>query len=98
MAKTPPRPSLLGSLGEAVAPAGEPAAGNVVSISQPTPVVSPRPDVVKSTVYLHPQVHRKLKEIAFAKDCKIHDLLMEGVSRILVEHGHPTVDELKIKS
>lgn len=94
MAK-PSRPSLLGSIQGEINEA--PATGAVVPMTQPTPAVAAKSDVVKSTVYLHPLVHRKLKEIAFAKDCKIHDLLMEGVSRILVEHGHPTVDELKQK-
>lgn len=94
MAK-PSRPSLLGSIQAELPRVPETSA--VVPMPQPTPAVPAKPEIVKSTVYLHPLVHRKLKEIAFAKDCKIHDLLMEGVSRVLVEHGHPTVDELKQK-
>ncbi|MFD1696782.1 hypothetical protein [Roseibium aestuarii] len=93
MAK-PSRPSLLGSIQSDMPETPAPAA--VVPIAQPKPAPV-KSDVVKSTVYLHPLVHRKLKEIAFTKDCKIHDLLMDGVSRILVEHGYPTVDELKQK-
>lgn len=92
------RPSLLGSIqGEIEQGATPPQPADVVPLTQPAPAPSKKADVVKSTIYLPPQVHRKLKEIAFAKDCKLHDLIMEGVSRVLVEHGHPTVDELKEK-
>jgi len=51
--------------------------------------------VVKSTIYLPSQAHRKLKEVAFARDCKVHDLIMEGISHVLKENGHPSVEELK---
>ena len=92
------RPSLLGSIQDEIGQgATPPQPADVVPLAQPTPAPSKKADVVKSTIYLPPQVHRKLKEIAFAKDCKLHDLIMEGVSRVLVEHGHPTVDELKEK-
>ncbi|WP_157950456.1 hypothetical protein [Pannonibacter carbonis] len=96
MAK-PSRPSLLGSIqADMASTGGAQISGAVVPMTQQAPT-PPKTEVVKSTVYLPPLVHRKLKEIAFAKDCKIHDLLMEGVTRILVEHGHPSVDELRQK-
>jgi hypothetical protein len=38
-------------------------------------------------VYLHPDVNIALKEIALTKRCKVHDLMLEGVRRILAEHG-----------
>ncbi|MEO9630717.1 MULTISPECIES: hypothetical protein [Pseudomonadota] len=92
------RPSLLGSIqGEMGQGNSDHKTAEVVPLAQPAPTPSKRADVVKSTIYLPPQVHRKLKEIAFAKDCKLHDLIMKGVSRVLVEHGYPTVDELKEK-
>ena len=57
---------------------------------------SARPDkkVVKSTIYLSPVVHYKLKEIALAKGCKVHDLFIEGIDKTLLENGFPSSAEL----
>lgn len=94
MAK-PKRPSLLGSITNDIKAQPVNTAPRVVEIApKPTPPQK-KPKVVKSTVYLPSKVHRKLKEIAFARDCKIHDLIMEGLSHVLTENGHPSVDELK---
>jgi DNA mismatch repair ATPase MutL len=46
-------------------------------------------------VYLPKPAHRKLKEIAFHTDKKVHDLIMEGIDEVLKRHGHPTSGELK---
>lgn len=98
MAKQP-RPSLLDSISAdmTTTPAATPAGQGAVVPMKPAPAATAKPEVVKSTIYLPPQAHRKLKEIAFAKDCKVHDLIMAGISRVLQEHGYPTVDELKEK-
>jgi DNA mismatch repair ATPase MutL len=50
---------------------------------------------VHTSVYLPKSVHRKLKEIAFHTDRKIHDIIMEGIDETLKRHGHPTSAELK---
>lgn len=38
-------------------------------------------------VYFHPDVNRALKEIALARNCKVHDLMLDGVRRVLADHG-----------
>ena len=35
-----------------------------------------RPDIVHTSVYLPREVHRRLREIAFTRDVKIHDVIM----------------------
>ena len=55
-----------------------------------------RPDIVHTSVYLPREVHRRLREIAFTRDVKIHDVIMEGIDAALRKHGHPTVEALKI--
>jgi hypothetical protein len=36
-----------------------------------------------------------LREIAFARDVKVHDVIMEGIDAALLKHGHPSVEALK---
>ncbi len=55
----------------------------------------PRPDIVHTSVYLPRPVYRKLREIAFTTDQKIHDVIMEGIDAALRKYGHPSVNELK---
>ena len=55
-----------------------------------------RPEVVHTSVYLPREVHRRLREIAFTRDVKVHDVIMEGIDAALQKHGHPSVDALKI--
>lgn len=52
---------------------------------------------VKSSLYLPPQAHRKLKEIALAHNCKVHDLFIEGIDHVLGKKGYPTVAEFSKK-
>ena len=54
-----------------------------------------RPEVVHTSVYLPREVHRKLREIAFTRDVKVHDIIMEGIDAALQKHGHPTIATLK---
>jgi len=50
---------------------------------------------VHTSVYLPQPVYRKLREIAFTTDQKIHDVIMEGIDAALRKYGHPGVTELK---
>lgn len=54
-----------------------------------------RPDVVHTSVYLPKEVHRRLREIAFTRDVKVHDVIMEGIDAALQKHGHPSTATLK---
>ena len=90
------RPSLVAGLQINQAPAPEP----VSTMSEPAAPAKPvgrkaQPDIVDTSVYLPKQAHRKLKEIAFHTDKKVHDLIMEGIDEVLKRHGHPTSAELK---
>jgi hypothetical protein len=90
------RPSLVAGLHLNQATAQEP----VIQTPEPAAQVKPagrkaQPDIVHTSVYLPKSVHRKLKEIAFHTDRKIHDIIMEGIDETLKRHGHPTSAELK---
>ncbi|MCJ2115711.1 hypothetical protein MKK65_03735 [Methylobacterium sp. J-001] len=56
-----------------------------------------RPEVVHTSVYLPREVHRRLREIAFTRDVKVHDVIMEGIDAALQKHGHPSAASLKAK-
>ncbi len=48
----------------------------------------------QSTLYLPPQVHRKLRQLALDEDKKLHDLLLEAIDLLLAEYELPSIDEL----
>ncbi|MBO9479744.1 hypothetical protein J7382_19550 [Shimia sp. R11_0] len=52
---------------------------------------------VKSSLYLPPKALRKLKELALSKDCKVHDLYIQGIDHVLKSEGFPTVKEFSGK-
>jgi len=47
-----------------------------------------RPDIVHTSIYLPKAIHRKLKEVAFTTDQKIHDVILEGIDAVLRKYGH----------
>lgn len=57
-----------------------------------------RPDIVHTSVYLPKAVYQHLREIAFTRDVKIHDVIMEGISAALQKHGKPDTETLKRQS
>lgn len=46
-----------------------------------------RAEIVHSSVYLPKPLHQRLREIAFKRDCKIHDLIIEGIEAVILRHG-----------
>ncbi len=40
-----------------------------------------------ASLYAHPRVFKKLREIAAAEDCKAHDLYVEGLRMVLARYG-----------
>lgn len=48
---------------------------------------------VKTSLYLPPKALKRLKEIALAQDCKVHDLVLQGLDHVLTSQGFPTVAE-----
>ena len=101
------RPSLIGGLTLPGSEVREPAALVEPAASAPAPPPTApapkpagrraRPDVVHTSVYLPKEVHRRLREIAFTRDVKVHDVIMEGIDAALQKHGHPSAASLKGK-
>ena len=77
----PKRPSIIDQV-ELVSPA----------IETPTPAraATPltNPDVHKTSLYIPSPAYERLREIAFTKRCKVHDLFMEGIDLVIAKHGH----------
>lgn len=55
---------------------------------QAAPKRKPRDDVQHTSVYIPIPAYDRLREIAFTERCKVHDLLMQGLDRVLADHGH----------
>lgn len=84
------RPNLLASIDM------ETGQGRASPVATVTPVAASapqkaKPQNVKTSLYLPPKAHHKLKEIALAKGCKVHDLVIDGIDKVLAENGFPTV-------
>jgi len=47
-----------------------------------------RPDIHKTTIYVPYHVNERLREVAFTERKKVHDLLMEGIDRVMESRGH----------
>jgi hypothetical protein len=68
--------------------------------SRPTASVAPagrrqRQEIVHTSIYVHRAVYQALREIAFKEDCKVHDLIMEGIDALLANRRYPSVEKLK---
>lgn len=93
------RPSLIGGLSLPGDPPAPPSALAADPAAEPAAKAKgrrARPEVVHTSVYLPREVHRRLREIAFTRDCKVHDVIMEGIDAALQQHGHPSVENLKV--
>src|SRR4051794_4998725 len=89
------RPSLIATLS---LPDGEGEPESAPAPAQEAPAGAkrkPRPDIVHTSVYIPKPVYQKLREIAFTTDCKVHDVIMEGIDAALRKYGHPSVNALK---
>lgn len=94
------RPSLIGGLTLPGSEAREAVADRPLEAATDAPAPKPagrraRPEVVHTSLYLPREVHRRLREIAFTRDVKVHDVIMEGIDEVLRKHGHPSVGALK---
>lgn len=92
------RPSIIGGLNLSGSEPREAVPENPTTRPEAAPKAAgrkARPEVVHTSVYLPREVHRRLREIAFTRDVKVHDVIMEGIDAALQKHGHPSVDALK---
>jgi hypothetical protein len=81
------RPSIIGDLPLEPEPAqATPTVAKVVKITASKP--APAADVVRSSIYLSPAAHDRLREIAFVERKKVHDLIVEGVDAVIAKRGH----------
>ncbi len=68
---------------------------NVVTLERDSAKTSRRQQ--HTSLYLHPNVRRAIREIAFQYDRKPHDLYMEGIDMMLAKYGKPGHAELEKK-
>lgn len=81
------RPSLVEGLNLDPGHLPEPETGPA---DKPAPAkAKPKPDVQHTSVYIPRAVYERLREIAFHERVKLHDLIMEGLDRVVSERGHP---------
>ena len=80
------RPSIIGSL---TIGKSEPVVPEPAPPSPPPPEKAKRTDIVHTSVYVPKPAYRKLREIAFTKEIKIHDLIMDEIDAVLEQNGHP---------
>jgi hypothetical protein len=52
------------------------------SASDPSPKVA-KGDRIHTSIYLPRDLRRRLREIAAAEDCKVHDLILKGVRHVI---------------
>jgi hypothetical protein len=57
-------------------------------------VTRSRDSRVKSSIYLHPSVHRKMEEIAFERRVHLNQLYMEAIDLFLREAGERSIVEI----
>lgn len=67
-------------------------ASNVVTLQRDDATTSRKTG--HTSLYLHPNVRRAIREIAFQFDKKPHDLYLEGIDLMLTKYGKPTSGEL----
>lgn len=83
------RPSIIAGM-DLASPASAQAGKTVeFTASQSVPTKPRRLDVQHTSVYIPRAAYERLREIAFAERCKIHDLLMQGIDLVIAERGHP---------
>ena len=59
---------------------------SVATVVQPA-LKRPGGDRVHTSIYLPRDVWRRLRAIAATEDCKVHDLIMEGVGKVVARRG-----------
>ena len=91
------RPSVIDNLDLAGETGASVAPSNVVPLqSTEVPVIpKPRPDVQHTSIYVPRLAYRKIRDIANSRDCKPHDVIMEGIDLVLRKYGFPSIAELK---
>ena len=77
------------------APARSPAVEDLPRPSVPTPEPD-QPGGIKektigTTLYLLPSEHRRIKRLALDMDVVVHELILQGLDRMLAEHGQQVI-------
>ena len=80
------RPSLISAI-ELDTPANGPAVSASV-VELPVVPVKPKPDVHHTSIYVPKAAYRRLREIGLVEDRKVHDLIMEGIDKVIEARGH----------
>lgn len=65
------------------------------SPAETPPAVRRTRPTIQQTVYLHPAVYEQLRELAFYRRVKMHDLLMRGLDMVFKAEGAKSMAELR---
>lgn len=84
----------------AASPVAEPPAEDLPAPMPDSPSIAKSQPAKRRTVkvqslYLKPKVHKQLQMIAVEEDCKMHDLVLEGLDRVFRNRGRPSIKELE---
>lgn len=80
------RPSLIGAI-DLNASTNEPTVSAAV-VELPVTPAKPKPDVHHTSIYVPKAAYRRLREIGLVEDKKVHDLIMEGIDKVIEARGH----------
>ena len=83
----PKRGSFLDQLKKELPVAPEPVRGEAKPSNSNAPEA--RAGISKTSLYIPDAVKDRLREIAFTERCKMHDLFLEGLDRVIESRGHP---------
>lgn len=85
----PKRKSFVAQLIQETQPQAEPVGVDATPSNTNAAPAKAQSDKIKSSLYLPPDVMDRLREIAFHERCKMHDLFLEGIDRVIEGRGHP---------
>ena len=78
---------------ERVGGSSEPALSASDSDQTVAPPKRPKRDVKQQTLYLKPNIHKRLKLLAFEEEKKSHDLLLEALDLLFMSRGLPGIGD-----
>lgn len=72
----------------------EPRSGRRGEVEAVEPT-KPKRAIKQQTVYLPVEIYEQLRRLAFEEHVKMHSLLMEGLDRVFLDRGLPSLNDIK---